>query len=152
MSNPAFDGTSLAAAHIGDARANKLSAAIEPGTEPLKLTYSLGAEAGDVIRIGIQAQDRDDQNLAESVRLHARVYDADAIEAVAASWTLSEVAGEGSLVTNDAQAACILDTEADGSASLDLADVSTAYVGDVYVLFEFLDREGATFLATVTFA
>lgn len=146
-----FNGTSNSAAHIGDKAAKNLAAALFPTTEPLKVVITAGAEAADIIRITLQVQDRDGRNLAESAKLHVRLYDAAMVESLVAAFTLTEVASEGSFVTTDVRPACIIDTESDGTASIDVEDEATGSGLTIHALVEFLDREGATFLQTLTF-
>ena len=152
MSIADFNGTSNAAEHIGDKAAKNLAKALSAGTEPLQLSLSLGAEAANIIRLSIQVKDREGRDLAEVVRLNLRLYAATMIEALAAAATLSEVASNGSAVTTDAQAGLVLDTESDGSAQVDIEDVSTALVGDLNLLIEPLEREGKLQFLAVTFA
>lgn len=150
MSERDFDGTSVSGAHIGDKNSKNLAAALAAVTEPVSFTLTLGAEAGNTRRLTLAAKDRAGRTLAESIRVHLRLYSATMIEALAAAATLTEVTG--AFVTTDAQASAILDTLADGTATVDIEDVTTALAGDLILLVEPIDREGPSQYLAVTFA
>lgn len=154
MSNtvtPDFNGTGLAATHIGQKKAKNLSRALSLTTEPVLFSLSIGAEAADVIRLSLQAKDRGGNLLSEVVRAHVRLYDAAMIESLAAAFTLSEVANSGTVQTTDAQASVLVDTELTGLAELDVTDVVGASGATIHCLVEPVDREGPTQQIDITF-
>jgi len=154
MSNtvtPDFNGTGLAATHIGQKKAKNLSRALSLTTEPVLFDLSIGAEAADVIRLSLTAKDRGGNTLTEVVKAHVRLYDNNMIEALAAAFTLSAVASQGDLTTADDQASVIYSTELTGLAALDVTDVVGASGATIHCLVEPLDREGPTQYIAITF-
>lgn len=147
-----LSGTSASPAHIGDEMAKKLVAATEKGTEPVQMTFSLAAEAGNERQLSIQVQDRNGDDLAEVVRLDLRLYDAAMVESLVAASRLDAVTDNGSAVTTDERPGLVLDTESDGSALVDIVDVSTSLTGDLNLTIEPLDREGSKRFVVATFA
>lgn len=152
MSREDFDGTSISGAHVGDHINKSLSVATEAGTEPVQMALSLGVEAANIRRLTVQLQDRTGEAITGVVRLSLRLHSATMIESLAAAATLTEVAGGGTFVSTDAQAAAVLDTEADGTALVDIEDVTGVLVGDLNLLISPLDREGQEQFLAVTFA
>jgi hypothetical protein len=147
-----FEGTSLAAEHIGDKQSQNLSAlASDANAEFCKLECTAGAEAANAITVAVQAKTLGGKNLAKSVRLHGRVYAATMIESLAAAATLG-VAGEASLVTASAQASALIDLGSDGNGSIVVTDVSGALAGDLILELEPVDRGGVKTFLILTFA
>ena len=149
MTNADFNGTSNAGSHIGDKRSNNLAAATDAATEVLKLELSVGAENADVIALSFIVKDRAGLLIREATRIHVRLFTSAMIEALVGAVTASE--NVGAFVSTDAQAAAIFDTTDQGIATIDVADVAGASGLTFYAIAEFLDREGASALATITF-
>lgn len=91
-----------------------------------------GAEAGNAIPVTIQLKDMAGVNVARAQRLHCRLYDASMLEALVAAFTMAET-GAGSEVSTTARPAMLIDTDANGAATLTVTDVSGAFAGTVYL-------------------
>ena len=150
---PSFNGTSLDGAHIGAKPSANAAAALLGAAQVVLIDEVLprAAEAANVITVALQAKDRGGENLAQAVRLHCRVYELTMIEALAAAWTLAET-GAGGEVSTTANAALVIDTDANGRADVALTDVSGAVAADIFLLVTPVGREGAPQLFTLTFA
>lgn len=149
--NVNWDGTSLSGAHMGHVAHENLAAAIDtPATEVAKLSVTVGAEAANVIPVSVVAQDRAGNVLAQSIRLHCRLYTEAMIEVLAAAYTMA--ASVGTVVSTTAQAALVVDTTAAGLATINVTDVSTTSTDTLYLEITPEGREGASEIVALTFA
>lgn len=90
------------------------------------------AEAGNAIAVTINLKDAANADLSRAQRLHCRLYDASMLEAVVGSFTMAET-GVGTEISTTARPALLVDTDANGDATVTVTDVSAAFVGTVYL-------------------
>lgn len=90
------------------------------------------AEAGNAIAVTIAIQDQDGSAVAAATRLHCQVFDAAMLEAVVGAFTCAET-GVGTEVSTTARPGLLIDTDANGAATVTVTDVSGAFGGTVYL-------------------
>jgi hypothetical protein len=98
----------------------------------LYASLTAAAEAGNVRTVAIQVKDFTGTNVAAAVRFHCQLFDANMLAAVTASWRLAET-GAGSEVTATAKASLIIQTDANGAATVSVTDVGGASNTTVYL-------------------
>lgn len=153
MSSNTLDGTSVSRAHIGTKRSKTLAAQTNPELPPVVFSGELGAEASNIRRLTLTAKSSGGDTIKKAVRSHLRLFNENMVELGSAAGTISEVSGGGSVITNDAQAAGIFDSRSsDGVLLVDIEDVTGALVGDLILLVEPIDQQGAKLFVPVTFA
>lgn len=147
-----FNGTSVSREHIGDKESDNLAALIsDDDNEAAKFSASIGVEAADIIPVTLQAQSLGGKDLAKAVRVHARVYDANMVEALVGAATIT-ASGGASAVTGATQAAGLFDLGADGAGILSVEDISGALAGDLILELIPVNRPGVASYETLTFA
>lgn len=110
------------------------------------------AEASQTIAVAIQMKDPDGNNVARACKLLCESYKADVSAAVTASdFRLSET-GVGSEVSTTAKPSLIIQTDANGAATLSVLDQTGAYTGTMYVVIRPIDTFGSEKVVTLTFA
>lgn len=109
-----------------------LAALAEASTGVVFCDLAAGAEAGNAIAVTVQLKSMASVNVARVQRLHCRLYDASMLEAVVGSFTMAET-GVGTEVSTTARPAMLVDTDANGAATLTVTDVSGVFVGTVYL-------------------
>lgn len=137
-----FNGTSIAESHIGAEAAESL--------DILQLDVSVAAEApADNVTTTIQVKDACGQNLKESVRLSWKLKDTEMLDALVAAWTSSP--STGTVVSTDDQPALLVDTDENGLAVIDTADVATGTAETLYAEIEVVNRPSRKHVAALVF-
>ena len=147
MSNRRFNGTSLAEEHVG--------AAIAENLDVLSFTVTDAGEAGggaaaQTFRVTLQAKDANDKDLAEQVRLELRIHDADLEHVAATVHTISVVTGTA--VTPNAKPGLVLDTDANGTAVVDVLDVGGILAAATWLRVNPVNRAGEVAWHEMVFA
>lgn len=138
-----FNGTSISAGHVGDAANNALN------TRTVQLTPN--GDTGDAQTVDIQVLDADGKPLRAVTRIEIRLFQATMIEALAAAWTMAET-GAGTVVSTTANAALVLDTDANGQAQVTITDVATGTTATLYAKAKALNVSSAETLTAIAFA
>ena len=142
MGNPKFDGTSISESHIGSAAAESL--------DILQVQAVPGGDLGNTQVVDLQVLDANGKPLKEVTRVEFRLFEATMIESVAAAWTMAET-GAGTIVSTTANAAIVLDTDANGQAQVTITDVATATAATLYGRSTVLNKPSRVTLTPITF-
>lgn len=142
-----FNGTSISPAHVGDTIAENL--------DVVSFSISDGGEAGggaaaNEFRVTLQAKDANDKDLKEVVRLEVRMHDADLEHVAVTAHTISVITGTA--VTADAKPGLVLDTDANGTAVVDVLDVSGVLAAATWLRANPVNRAGEVAWHQMTFA
>ena len=145
--NPKFDGTGLSPEHIGEL--------VAASVDSLQLAVSDGGEAGggaaaNEFRVTLQVQDSDGKNFKEVTRLELFMFDANTEAVAAAAHTITAITG--TVVTADAKANLVIDTDANGIAVVDILDVSTLLAAATWLRAEPINRTGKPTWHTMVYA
>ena len=145
--NEKFDGTGISPEHVGDVVAASL--------DSLQLAVSDAGEAGggaaaNEFRVSLQVQDSNGKNFKAVTRLELFMFDANTEPEVVAAHTITAITG--TVVTADAKANLVIDTDANGLAVVDILDVSTVLAADTWLRAEPIDRTGKPTWHKMTYA
>lgn len=140
----AGDGASLVG--VQDAAAHLAAADVEAALlEILKnfrtVDLVAGAEAADVIAVTVNVETLGAVDLNEAILLECRLYDENMIESLAAAFAMAET-GDGSEVSNTAQAAMLIRTDANGAATISVTDVVGASGASVNLIVTPITESG----------
>lgn len=141
-------GAWVAFADVGSAIVSALAAA---ASTPAKAELTPGAEAGNAIAVAVQVKDTTGANVARTQRFACRVYDAAMGPTLAAAWTLAET-GAGAEISTTARPQLLIDTDANGAATVAVTDVSGVFVGTVYLELTPENKQGVPSIVALTFA
>jgi len=141
--NEKFNGTALAASHIGDAANDALD------IREVQLTPN--GDTGNAQTVDIQVLDAAGKPLKAVTRVEVRLFEATMIESAAAAWTMAET-GAGTVVSTTANAALVLDTDANGQAQVTITDVATGTTATLYAKAKALNVSSAETLTAIAFA
>lgn len=117
-------------------------------------SLSAAAESGNVIAVTVQLQDVNGNSVASAKDLEIRLLDdnGDAPNPASAQ-KISKTSGDGATwVTAESKDSAIITTAADGSASIDVTDVSTASTDTFQLVVTALSGLGMASRVAVTFA
>jgi hypothetical protein len=141
-------GAWVAFADVGSAILSALAAA---ATTPIRAILTPAAEAGNAISVGIQIKGLDGANVARVQRLRCQIYDVNMLHGVVGSWRAAET-GPGTEVSVTAKPQILIDTDANGAASVTVTDVSGTYAGTVYLEVVPENGQGVSSIVSLTFA
>lgn len=118
---------------------------------PVVPDFTLASEYQNTVSVTVQLKDPEGNNVEEAVDLLCSVRDANALAAVVGAFRLAET-GTGAEVSATAKPSLIVTTSALGVAIITVTDVSTSFVGSVYLEVHPLNRFGSPGLVEVEFA
>lgn len=121
------------------------------GLDVVQVALTANAEAADAIVVDIIVTDLDGNAVTEAITLECGVYEANMLQSLVADFRLAET-GAGAEVSTTAQPRLLITTSTAGLASVTITDVSTAFVGDVYLVVRPLNKLGVSVIETITFA
>ena len=141
-------GAWVAFADVGSAVLAALAAA---ATTPVRAILTPAAEASNAIAVAVQIKSADNANVARVQRLRCQVFDANMLHATVAAWRLGET-GPGSEVSATAKPQILIDTDANGVATVTVTDVSGTFAGTVYLEVVPANGHGAASITPLVFA
>ena len=147
--NDKFDGTSISPEHLGDALSEALTAVVLRAAE-YKVVQTVGADTGNAVAIALQVTDALGVAVLGVKRVKLQLFEATMIASVAAAWTM-DVGVEGAIVSTADNATIVLDTNDQGYADVDIADVATATAATLRSHATLLNSPGIVSEAVVTF-
>ena len=114
------------------------------------------AEASNAIAVGIQmrtyeASDNEYVDATESMTLECHLVDDNGTDALVAAFTMAET-GNGAEISATGQPRLIISTDASGTATVTVTDVSGAFAGSVHLLVNVLNKPGFHAHLELTFA
>jgi hypothetical protein len=116
----------------------------------LYASLTAAAEVGNVRAVAIQVKDFSGTNVAAACKFHCQVFDANMLAAVVGSWRLAET-GAGSEITTTAKPSLIIQTSANGAATVSVTDVAGASNTTVYLKVSPLGNFGRDEYIALTF-
>ena len=145
--------TAITNANITDKRVTSAEWVGVP-TSPVLASFTTGAE-GDVLAdafdVAIASVDPEGNAVARTVRYRCDIIDTSAAVDTSSNWHLSEQ-GAGSEITTTAKPALIVDTDANGAATVRLLDSGGFASGTVYLRLTPLNTIGSPAIVALTFA
>lgn len=101
-------------------------------TQLVTCTLTAGGDLGNTQVVTINVVDLNGTAVSRAQRLLCELYTADMLHALAAAWTMAET-GAGSEVSTTAKPSLLIDTDANGDASLTITDVATGSAATLYL-------------------
>ena len=118
---------------------------------PVRPILTAAAEAGNAIAVSIQIKNASGTNVSRVQRLRCQVYDASMVPSLVAAFTSAET-GVGAEVSTTARPGLLIDTDANGAATVTVTDVSGSFVGTVYIEVEPVNELGTPQILALVFA
>lgn len=113
-------------------------------------SLTAAAENANVRAVTVQAKDFTGANVAAAIRFHCQVFDANMLAAVVGSWRLAET-GAGSELTTTAKPSLLIQTDANGAATVSVTDVAGASNTTVYLKVSPINAFGKDAYVALTF-
>lgn len=128
-----------------------LTALKTAATTPVIPTLTAAGESGEAINVTVQMKDLAGTNVSRVQRCLCNLIDSNGAQTLVAAWTLAET-GAGSEVTATLQPSLVIDTDSNGAATVTVSDVSTVFVGTVYLVVTPLNKMGVGSIVACTFS